>query len=71
MALNGKLQEIIGKKIIVRQTRSSHGRGSNVQRTLQALGLGRIGKEREVTANPALLGMLNRVKHVVTVTDAS
>jgi|LakMenEpi03Aug12_release.lakeMendotaPanAssembly.Ray.scaffolds.fasta_scaffold536157_2 large subunit ribosomal protein L30 len=56
-----------GKKIIVKQTRSVIGRDGEVRNTLKALGLGRIGKERQHTVNAALAGMLHRVGHLVKV----
>jgi large subunit ribosomal protein L30 len=56
-----------GTKIVVKQTRSIIGRDGEVRTTLKALGLGRIGKERQHTLNPALAGMLQRVGHLVKV----
>jgi large subunit ribosomal protein L30 len=55
------------KKIRVKQTRSLAGRNDRVRDTLKALGLGRIGKEREFSVNPALVGMLEKVEHLVSV----
>ena len=54
-----------GKRILVRQTRGSARRTQRVKATLQALGLGRVGKQREFTANDAVLGMIARVNHLV------
>lgn len=59
-----------GKKVIVTQTRSESGRKEDQKRTLKALGLGKIGKTREFTVNPALWGMLRKVRHVIRVTEA-
>jgi len=56
-----------GKKVIVRQTRSQIGREQGTDRALRALGLGRIGNERAHTLNPALEGMIRRVRHLVEV----
>jgi ribosomal protein L30 len=35
--------------------------------TLCALGLGRIGKKKEFVLNPALIGMIKKVRHFVRV----
>lgn len=60
-----------GSKVIVRQYRSGAGRAVPVLRTLEALGLGRIGKSREFTLNDAVIGMLRRVDHLVLVESAA
>ena len=56
-----------GSKYIVKQIRGMKGREKHIRDTLAALGLGRIGKQREFTANAALIGMVNRVGHLVEV----
>ena len=38
--------------------------------TLLALGLGRIGKKNEVEASPQVRGMIAKVQHLVSVTEA-
>lgn len=58
------------KKINVRQTRSGSGFTKRVKETLCALGLGRIGKEKTHNASPALLGMIRRVEHLVSISLA-
>ena len=58
-----------GAKIKVTQVRGSAGRNKRTKATLQALGLGRIGKSQEFTVNPALIGMVNKVSHLVTVSQ--
>lgn len=55
------------RKIIVKQTRSVAGRSKRVRDTMRALGLGTIGSERQHSANPAVLGMLRKVEHLVKV----
>ncbi len=60
-----------GLKVTVRQYRSAAGRAVPVLRTLEALGLGRIGKSRQFTLNEPLIGMLRRVDHLVLVESAS
>lgn len=59
-----------GSKVTVRQTRSIAGREKEVIRTLQALGLGRIGKQKELTVNPAVLGMIKRVGYLLEVKES-
>jgi len=58
-----------GAKVLVKQTRGLSGRNQAVRRTLQALGLGRIGKSQEHSINPALWGMLRRVNHMIEVIE--
>jgi hypothetical protein len=48
-------------KVRVRQLRSKIGRNPATVRTLKALGLGSIGKEKELALNPSVQGMLNAV----------
>ncbi len=59
-----------GKTVFVRQVRSAIARRPAVKATLKALGLGAIGKERELPVNPAILGMLHSVASVIQVRDA-
>ncbi len=60
-------EKISGEKITVEQYRSSAGRTQEVRGTLTALGLGRIGKKKELVSNPAVLGMISRVSHLIRV----
>lgn len=57
-------------KIIVKQTRSSIKRTKDQKLTLEALGLKGIGKVVEHEATPSILGMINKVKHLVSVEEA-
>jgi len=57
------------KKIIVKQTRSKIGRPSKQKKTLIALGLGKINKEVELVSTPQILGMVNKVKHLIEVKE--
>lgn len=57
-------------KIIVKQTRSSIKRTKDQKLTLEALGLRGIGKVVEHEATPSILGMINKVKHLVSVQEA-
>lgn len=56
-----------GQTVTIRQARSFIGRDEQFRDTLRALGLGRIGKSRTVTASPAVLGMMRRVATVLSV----
>ena len=57
------------KKMILIQKRSDIGRPSKQKKTLVALGLGRINKEVEVVMTPQILGMVNKVKHLIDVKE--
>ncbi|NLF24926.1 MAG: 50S ribosomal protein L30 [Deltaproteobacteria bacterium] len=59
-----------GLKVKVRQIRSAAGRMKQVGATLSALGLGRIGREREHVINAPIWGMLRRVRHLIRVTES-
>lgn len=55
------------KKVKVTQTRGLAGREPTQRRTALALGLGRIGKSKEFTLNPAIIGMLRKIQHVIAI----
>ena len=55
------------KTLTVRQTGSSIRRPKDQHQTLVGLGLGRIGKQRELEDTPSVRGMINKVAHMVTV----
>jgi large subunit ribosomal protein L30 len=55
-------------KVIVKQVRSDIGRHPRVRRTLESIGLGKIGKSRTLTMNDAVAGMIKRVGHLLEVT---
>lgn len=57
-------------KIKVKQLRSSIKRPLNQKRTLEALGLHRIGQVVEHEDTPNILGMINKVKHLVSTEEA-
>ena len=60
----------MAKKIIVTQTRSSIKRAKTQKLTLISLGLGTIGKSVAHEATPSILGMINKVEHLVSVQEA-
>jgi len=53
-------------KIKVTQIRSSIKRPKNQKRTLEALGLHKIGQVVEHDATPNIMGMVNIVKHLIS-----
>lgn len=57
-------------KLIVKQVRSQINCPLTQKRGLEALGLRRIGQVVEHEANPAILGMIRKVKHLVSVTES-
>ena len=55
-------------KVKLTQIRSSIGESPRHRGTLRALGLGKIGRTAEQdVANPAIAGMLRKVRHLVKV----
>ena len=57
------------KKLKITQVRSIIGRPARQKRTMEALGLRRINHSREVVANPQVMGMIEKVKHLITVEE--
>ncbi len=57
-------------KIKVKQVRSAIKRPQNQKRTLEALGLRKIGQVVEHESTPNILGMINKVKHLVSTEEA-
>ena len=55
------------KKIVITQVRSAINKPKRQKDTLVALGLKRLHKSREHEATPQILGMINKVKHLVKV----
>ncbi len=56
-------------KIIVKQVRSQINCPQIQKRTLEALGLRRLGQVVEHEATSSILGMVNKVKHLVSVEE--
>jgi large subunit ribosomal protein L30 len=54
-------------KLRITQTRSVIGQSQKHRGTLRALGLGKIGRTVEHDENPALAGMLRKVRHLVRI----
>ncbi len=59
------------KKIKIKQVKSGIDRSERQKLTLQALGLKKLNATKEVEATPQILGMVNKVSHLVTVEELS
>lgn len=57
-------------KIVVKQVKSSIKRPQDQKRTLKALGLHGIGHQVEHERTPSILGMINKVQHLVSTQEA-
>ncbi len=57
--------------VIVTQTGSPIGRQSDQRATLIGLGLNKLNRTRELEDTPAVRGMINKVRHLVRVEEAS
>ena len=56
-------------KILVKQVKSKINCPLDQKRTLEALGLRKMGQVVAHDANPAILGMVNKVKHLISVEE--
>ena len=56
-------------KIKVKQVRSRIGRPKDQKRTLDALGLRKMNAVVEHEATTQILGMVNKIKHLITVVE--
>jgi len=59
----------MAKKIKVTQVKSVIDRSERQKRTMIALGLKKMNATVEVEATPAILGMVNKVSHLVKVEE--
>jgi large subunit ribosomal protein L30 len=57
------------KKLRIEQVRSGIGRPADQKRTLIALGIKKMHQVKEVEATPVLLGMIDKVKHLLTIEE--
>ena len=57
------------EKIKIKQIRSRIGRPKGQKRTLDALGLNKINKVVEHNATPQIMGMVNKVNHLIKILD--
>ncbi|GMT45961.1 MAG: 50S ribosomal protein L30 [bacterium] len=56
-------------KLKITQVRSAINRPSRQKKTLVALGLTKLNRPREVEASPQVLGMIEKVKHLLKVEE--
>jgi large subunit ribosomal protein L30 len=56
-------------KVQITQRRSMIKRPDTQQRTMKALGLGKINKTVEVELTPQIAGMISKVNHLITVKE--
>ena len=56
-------------KIKVTKIRSAINRTKTQKKTLESLGLRKIGQIVEHDATPSIMGMVNKVKHLVSVEE--
>ena len=59
------------KKIKITQVKSGIDRSERQKQTLIALGLKKMNASKEVEATPQILGMVNKVSHLVKVEDVA
>ena len=57
------------KIVVVRQTGSAIRRPKSQAATLKGLGLGKIGRVRELEDTPSVRGMIDKVAHLVEVVE--
>ncbi|MFA5419918.1 MAG: 50S ribosomal protein L30 [Bacteroidales bacterium] len=57
------------KKLKIRQIKSGIGRPARQKRTLVALGIKHMMHQVEVEATPQVLGMVDKVKHLLEVEE--
>ena len=57
------------KKVKITQVKSGIDRSERQKQTLIALGLKKMHASKEVEATPQILGMVNRVQHLVKVEE--
>ena len=61
--------ELTVPKIKIKQLKSPIGRNNKQREILISLGLNKINRERILESNSAILGMINKVQHLVSVEE--
>ncbi len=56
-------------RVRIKQVKSTIKRPKVQERTLEALGIRRIGQEREHELTPQIQGMIDKVNHLITVEE--
>ena len=59
------------KKLAVRQIRSGIGYNRKQKATLKAMGLGRVGRLRELPDNPEVRAMVANIPHLVVIEESA
>ncbi len=57
------------KKIKIKQVKSGIKKPLRQKRTLEALGIKKMNRVIEVNATPQILGMINKVQHLIEVEE--
>ncbi len=57
------------KKLRIKQVKSKIGRPLRQKRTLEALGITKMNRVKEVEASPQVLGMIEKVKHLLKIEE--
>ncbi len=57
------------KKVIVTKIKSTIKRPKDQKRTMEALGLRKIGQSKEHVLTPQIEGMIKKVKHLIKVEE--
>ena len=57
------------KKYKIKQVISKIGRPKRQKATLEALGLKKLNQTREVEGSPQVLGMIEKVRHLITIEE--
>lgn len=57
------------KTLTVKQTGSPIRRPKDQLATLKGLGLGRVGRVRELEDTPSVRGMINKISHMVEIVE--
>ncbi len=56
-------------KLRITQVRSAINRPSRQKKTLVALGITKVNRPREIESSPQVLGMIEKVKHLLKVEE--
>jgi large subunit ribosomal protein L30 len=56
-------------KVIIRQVKSGIDKSKRQKNTLKALGLRKVNQQVQVEATPQVMGMINKVRHLITVEE--
>jgi large subunit ribosomal protein L30 len=57
------------KKFRIKQVKSGIGKPLRQKRTLEALGLTKMQQEKDVDGTPQIMGMIDKVRHLITVEE--